>query len=420
MEERPSPTLNLFKNDDDESNTLLTGGKNSKNPKDKLKKLPANLKRIERNINDKIKDLAATLQNKLTFLQEYFPKISFLFVQNISCLLLIDIISITILIVLFVVQYLATRTLKKLISGFFLILAIFLLATLIRFFILYINFTYVFTDIKNFHFIKNKKNNENNNKESNNKNNSQMEINPIANATVITKTDPNDAEDVNIVHQKWNSFYFISMNLLSIIFLLKIFFGEEVYEEKGSNKINSISEGFFLIIQIIISLFVITISSIMYYWTKPLCKPDNDVEIVYEKILSYFTISWSFSTLFAFEVLFIFNEIISYFPSLIFFFILTAIAVPMIYYYNDLIFSGLIALYQICYTISEEDRVFTILTGIWSCTTIAIIVFLEIKVFCNGRFIFLKKNWNDNEEKNEGKEYIKLDFDGEPDYGSSQ
>jgi hypothetical protein len=136
---------------------------------------------------------------------------------------------------------------------------------------------------------------------------------------------------IRLLIQKWNIYYSISLILLSINFMLKIIILDILkYYYK-----------MILILDISMILIPLIILGIIYYFTK---SNKNILIINYTDIVSF---PLSISVLFSFAIInFVdqFNNLI--YISTFYCFLLTCISLLLLVYYNDILFSFLILIYQ--------------------------------------------------------------------------
>jgi hypothetical protein len=254
-----------------------------------------------------------------------------LYVNNISLVLIINIISLLILLIIIFVksvyQFLSIRNL----SDYFMLAIIaslipFLASTLSKIILLY-------NDYKN-----NDKENEN-------------------------------RDLMRLLIQKWNIYYSISLLLLSLNFILKlIIINGYNYRQK-----------IFLIIVILIILLSLIILGIIYYFTK---SSDNNILII--NLMDKISFPLSISILLSFEIInFVeqFNDLI--YINNVFCFLLSCLSLVLMVYFNDILFSLLVTLYQMggIKNISFHNMSFQLF-----CTLInmGFIIFMSIKNLRNG------------------------------------
>ena len=262
-----------------------------------------------------------------------------LYVNNISLVLIINIISLLILLIIIFVksvyQFLSIRNL----SDYFMLAIIaslipFLASTLSKMILLY-------NDYKN-----NDKENEN-------------------------------RDLMRLLIQKWNIYYSISLLLLSMNSILKLIIID------GYNYRHKI----FLIIVVLIILLSLIILGIIYYFTK---SSDNNILII--NLMDKISFPLSISILLSFEIInFVeqFNDLI--YINNVFCFLLSCLSLVLMVYFNDILFSLLVMLYQMggIKNISFHNMSFQLF-----CTLIntGFIIFMSIKNLRNG---FYYQN-NDN------------------------
>ena len=262
-----------------------------------------------------------------------------LYVNNISLVLIINIISLLILLIIIFVksvyQFLSIRNL----SDYFMLAIIaslipFLASTLSKMILLY-------NDYKN-----NDKENEN-------------------------------RDLMRLLIQKWNIYYSISLFLLSLNSILKLIVIDRYnYRHK-----------IILIIVILIILLSLIILGIIYYFTK---SSDNNILII--NLMDKISFPLSISILLSFEIInFVeqFNDLI--YINNIFCFLLSCLSLVLMVYFNDILFSLLVMLYQMggIKNISFHNMSFQLF-----CTLInmGFILFMSIKNLRSG---FCYQN-NDN------------------------
>ena len=137
---------------------------------------------------------------------------------------------------------------------------------------------------------------------------------------------------MRLLIQKWNIYYSISLFLLSLNLILKIFFVD----------ILNFHYKIIFIIDIFIILFSLIILGIIYYFTK---SSNNNILIL--KTLDKISFQFSISVLLSFVIInFVdqFNNII--YLSSLFCFLLSCISLLLMVYFNDILFSILILIYQ--------------------------------------------------------------------------
>ena len=262
-----------------------------------------------------------------------------LYVNNISLVLIINIISLLILLIIIFVksvyQFLSIRNL----SDYFMLAIIaslipFLASTLSKMILLY-------NDYKN-----NDKENEN-------------------------------RDLMRLLIQKWNIYYSISLFLLSLNSILKLIVIDRYnYRHK-----------IFLIIVVLIILLSLIILGIIYYFTK---SSDNNILII--NLMDKISFPLSISILLSFEIInFVeqFNDLI--YINNVFCFLLSCLSLVLMVYFNDILFSLLVMLYQMrgIKNISFHNMNFQLF-----CTLInmGFIIFMSIKNLRSG---FCYQN-NDN------------------------
>ena len=192
----------------------------------------------------------------------------------------------------------------------------------------------------------------------------------------------NDKENENrdlmrLLIQKWNIYYSISLLLLSLNSILKLIIID------GYNYRHKI----FLIILILIILLSLIILGIIYYFTK---SSDNNILII--NLMDKISFPLSISILLSFEIInFVeqFNDLI--YINNVFCFLLSCLSLVLMVYFNDILFSLLVMLYQMggIKNISFHNMSFQLF-----CTLInmGFIIFMSIKNLRNG---FYYQN-NDN------------------------
>ena len=184
----------------------------------------------------------------------------------------------------------------------------------------------------------------------------------------------NDKENENrdlmrLLIQKWNIYYSISLLLLSLNSILKLIIID------GYNYRHTI----FLIIVILIILLSLIILGIIYYFTK---SSDNNILII--NLMDKISFPLSISILLSFEIInFVeqFNDLI--YINNIFCFLLSCLSLVLMVYFNDILFSLLVMLYQMggIKNISFHNMSFQLF-----CTLInmGFIIFMSIKNLRNG------------------------------------
>ena len=262
-----------------------------------------------------------------------------LYVDNISLVLIINIISLLILlIIIFVKSIYLFLSISKL-SDYFMLAIIaslipFLISTLYKIIMLYNDF-------------------KNNDKENENR------------------------DLMRLLIQKWNIYYSISLILLSLNSILKLIVIDRYnYRHK-----------IILIIVILIILLSLIILGIIYYFTK---SSDNNILII--NLMDKISFPLSISILLSFEIInFVeqFNDLI--YINNVFCFLLSCLSLVLMVYFNDILFSLLVMLYQMggIKYISFHNMSFQLF-----CTLInmGFIIFMSIKNIRNG---FCYQN-NDN------------------------
>ena len=192
----------------------------------------------------------------------------------------------------------------------------------------------------------------------------------------------NDKENENrdlmrLLIQKWNIYYSISLFLLSLNSILKLIVIDRYnYRHK-----------IILIIVILIILLSLIILGIIYYFTK---SSDNNILII--NLMDKISFPLSISILLSFEIInFVeqFNDLI--YINNIFCFLLSCLSLVLMVYFNDILFSLLVMLYQMggIKNISFHNMSFQLF-----CTLInmGFIIFMSIKNIRSG---FCYQN-NDN------------------------
>jgi hypothetical protein len=192
----------------------------------------------------------------------------------------------------------------------------------------------------------------------------------------------NDKENENrdlmrLLIQKWNIYYSISLFLLSLNSILKLIVIDRYnYRHK-----------IILIIVILIILLSLIILGIIYYFTK---SSDNNILII--NLMDKISFPLSISILLSFEIInFVeqFNDLI--YINNIFCFLLSCLSLVLMVYFNDILFSLLVMLYQMggIKNISFHNMSFQLF-----CTLInmGFIIFMSIKNLRSG---FCYQN-NDN------------------------
>jgi len=193
----------------------------------------------------------------------------------------------------------------------------------------------------------------------------------------------NDKENENkdlmrLLIQKWNIYYSISLLLLSLNSILKLIIIDRYnYRHK-----------IILIIVILIILLSLIILGIIYYFTK---SSDNNILIV--NLMDKISFPLSISILLSFEIInFVeqFNDLI--YINNIFCFLLSCLSLVLMVYFNDILFSLLVMLYQMggIKYISFHNMSFQLF-----CTLInmGFIIFMSIKNIRSG---FCYQNNDDN------------------------
>ena len=193
----------------------------------------------------------------------------------------------------------------------------------------------------------------------------------------------NDKENENkdlmrLLIQKWNIYYSISLLLLSLNSILKLIVIDRYnYRHK-----------IILIIVILIILLSLIILGIIYYFTK---SSDNNILIV--NLMDKISFPLSISILLSFEIInFVeqFNDLI--YINNIFCFLLSCLSLVLMVYFNDILFSLLVMLYQMggIKYISFHNMSFQLF-----CTLInmGFIIFMSIKNIRSG---FCYQNNDDN------------------------
>jgi len=193
----------------------------------------------------------------------------------------------------------------------------------------------------------------------------------------------NDKENENkdlmrLLIQKWNIYYSISLLLLSLNSIMKLIIIDRYnYRHK-----------IILIIVILIILLSLIILGIIYYFTK---SSDNNILIV--NLMDKISFPLSISILLSFEIInFVeqFNDLI--YINNIFCFLLSCLSLVLMVYFNDILFSLLVMLYQMggIKYISFHNMSFQLF-----CTLInmGFIIFMSIKNIRSG---FCYQNNDDN------------------------
>ena len=147
----------------------------------------------------------------------------------------------------------------------------------------------------------------------------------------------NDKENENkdlmrLLVQKWNVYYSISLFLLSLNFILKILMVD----------IFNYHYKIILIVDILIILFSLIIIGIIYYFTK-----SSNNNILISKTIDIISFPLSISVLLSFVII----NFVDQFNNLIYInslncFLLSCISLLVMVYYNDILFSFLILIYQ--------------------------------------------------------------------------
>ena len=182
---------------------------------------------------------------------------------------------------------------------------------------------------------------------------------------------------MRLLIQKWNIYYSISLLLLSLNSILKLIVIDRYnYRHK-----------IILIIVILIILLSLIILGIIYYFTK---SSDNNILII--NLMDKISFPLSISILLSFEIInFVeqFNDLI--YINNIFCFLLSCLSLVLMVYFNDILFSLLVMLYQMggIKYISFHNMSFQLF-----CTLInmGFIIFMSIKNIRSG---FCYQN-NDN------------------------
>ena len=192
------------------------------------------------------------------------------------------------------------------------------------------------------------------------------------------KDKENENRDImRLLIQKWNIYYSISLLLLSLNSILKLIVIDRYnYRHK-----------IILIIVILIILLSLIILGIIYYFTK---SSDNNILII--NLMDKISFPLSISILLSFEIInFVeqFNDLI--YINNIFCFLLSCLSLVLMVYFNDILFSLLVMLYQMggIKYISFHNMSFQLF-----CTLInmGFIIFMSIKNIRSG---FCYQN-NDN------------------------
>jgi len=192
------------------------------------------------------------------------------------------------------------------------------------------------------------------------------------------KDKENENRDImRLLIQKWNIYYSISLLLLSLNSILKLIVIDRYnYRHK-----------IILIIVILIILLSLIILGIIYYFTK---SSDNNILII--NLMDKISFPLSISILLSFEIInFVeqFNDLI--YINNVFCFLLSCLSLVLMVYFNDILFSLLVMLYQMggIKYISFHNMSFQLF-----CTLInmGFIIFMSIKNIRSG---FCYQN-NDN------------------------
>jgi hypothetical protein len=192
-----------------------------------------------------------------------------------------------------------------------------------------------------------------------------------------------DKEDVNkdlmrLLIQKWNIYYSIGLILLSLNFMLKLItFDIFNYHYKVV-----------LIIEIIFIFLSSIIFCIMYYFTK---STNNNILIIHTIDIISFPLS--ISVLLSFVIINFTDQFnIFIYNSSIYCFLLSCISLLLMVYYNDILFSLLVLIYQIggIKNISFHDMSFELFSTL---INLGFIIFMSIKYIRKG---FVNTNEDNN------------------------
>ena len=147
----------------------------------------------------------------------------------------------------------------------------------------------------------------------------------------------NDKENENrdlmrLLIQKWNIYYSISIFLLSLNFLLKLLLVD----------LFNIYYKIILIIDLLIIIFSLIILGIIYYFTK---SSNNNILII--NTIDFISFPLSISVLLSFTIINCVDQMNNLiFNSSLYCFILLCISLLLMVYFNDILFSFLIFIYQ--------------------------------------------------------------------------
>ena len=138
---------------------------------------------------------------------------------------------------------------------------------------------------------------------------------------------------MRLLIQKWNIYYSISLLLLSLNFLIKLLIVD----------IFNLYYKIILIIDLLIILFSLIILGVIYYFTK-----SSKNNILISNTIDFISFPLSISVLLSFTIINFaeqMNNLI--FNSSLYCFILLCISLLLMVYFNDILFSFFIFIYQI-------------------------------------------------------------------------
>ena len=188
----------------------------------------------------------------------------------------------------------------------------------------------------------------------------------------------NQKDDVKkIIFYHYSFYYIIALNIYVIYFLCLNYIPR-------NNKCKNIG-------MLILAILGIILIGYTYFNYKR-----REKNYIINKYFNYFSLSLSLSALFSFSFIILINTCIIIFKSSIYFIILTIISIIFLTYYNDIIFSCFILLYQISFL--HEIKPYKIYFKIN-------IIVISICIICSLIFNYNKKNMNKNNENEEIKKF---------------
>lgn len=144
----------------------------------------------------------------------------------------------------------------------------------------------------------------------------------------------NENKDLmRLLIQKWNIYYSISLFLISLNFILKLILIDKL----------NFHYTIIIIIEILIILLSLIILGIIYYFTK---SSDNNILII--QIVDKISFPYSISILLSYVIINFVDQLNNLiYNSSIYCFLLSCLSLLLMVYYNDILFSFLVLIYQI-------------------------------------------------------------------------